>query len=127
MDNYAAETQMTASANGRSSTGNMFVVDGLDITSNITPGVLNLVPNPDTIQEAAVQVNTFNVEYGRSSSIVEVMTTRSGGDKYHFLASDYYCANWLTRRERSFSRGAIHERHSIPTTSQPRRVGLCRF
>ena len=97
-DNYAAETQVTASANGRSSTGNMFVVDGLDITSNITPGVLNLVPNPDTIQEATVQVNTFNVEYGRSSSIVEVMTTRSGSSKYHFLASDYYSANWLTAR-----------------------------
>jgi hypothetical protein len=97
-DNYAAETQVTASANGRSSTGNMFVVDGLDITSNITPGVLNLVPNPDTIQEATVQVNTFNVEYGRSSSIVEVMTTRSGSSKYHFLASEYYSANWLTAR-----------------------------
>ena len=97
-DNFAAETQVTASANGRSSVGNMFVVDGLDITSNITPGVLNLVPNPDTIQEATVQVNTFDVEYGRSSSLVEVMTTRSGGDKYHFLASDYYTANWLTAR-----------------------------
>jgi hypothetical protein len=97
-DNYAAETQVTASANGRSSTGNMFVVDGLDITSNITPGVLNLVPNPDTIQEATVQVNTFNVEYGRSSSIVEVMTTRAGTNKYHFLASDYYSANWLSAR-----------------------------
>jgi hypothetical protein len=55
----------------------MFVLDGLDITSNVTPGVLNLVPNPDTIQEATVQVNMFNVDYGRSSSIVQVMTTRS--------------------------------------------------
>ena len=89
-DNYAAETQVTASANGRSSVGNMYVVDGLDITSNITPGVLNLVPNPDTIQEATVQVNTFNVDYGRSSSIVEVMTTRSGSDHYHFMVSDYF-------------------------------------
>ena len=77
----------------------MYVVDGLDITtSNITPGVLNLVPDPDTIQEATVQVNTFDVEYGRSSSIVEVMTTRSGANRYHFLASQYYTANWLTAR-----------------------------
>lgn len=97
-DNYGSETQVTASANGRSSVGNMYVVDGLDITSNITPGVLNLVPNPDTIQEATVQVNTFDAEYGRSSSIVEVMTTRSGADKYHFVASNYYTADWLTAR-----------------------------
>ncbi|HSU18729.1 MAG TPA: carboxypeptidase-like regulatory domain-containing protein, partial [Acidobacteriaceae bacterium] len=97
-DNYAAETQVSASANGRSSVGNMYVVDGLDITSDITPGVLNLVPNPDTIQEATVQVNTFNSEYGRSSSIVDVMTTRSGSDKFHFMASEYYTANWLNAR-----------------------------
>lgn len=95
-DNYAAETQVTASANGRSSVGNMYVIDGLDITSNVTPGVLNLVPNPDTIQEASVQVNTFSAEYGRSSSIVEVMTTRSGSSKYHFLASDYFTNQYLT-------------------------------
>ena len=89
-DNYAAETEVHASANGRYTLGNMYVIDGLDITSDITPGVLNLVPNPDTIQEAAVQVNTYNVDYGRSSSMVEVMTTRSGTDHYHFLASDYF-------------------------------------
>lgn len=107
-DNYAAETQVTASANGRSSTGNMFVLDGLDITSNITPGVLNLVPNPDTIQEATVQVNTFNVEYGRSSSVVEVMTSRAGSDRYHFLASDYYSANWLSARTEFQPRETFH-------------------
>ncbi len=94
-DNYAAETGISASANGRSSVGNMFVVDGLDITSDITPGVLNLVPNPDTIQEATVQVNTYNVDYGRNSSIVEVMTTKSGTDHYHFLASDYFTNNMM--------------------------------
>ncbi len=97
-DNYAAETQVTASANGRSSVGNMFVLDGLDITSNITPGVLNLVPNPDTIKEASVQVNEFDVQYGRSSSIVQVMTSRSGTHQFHFVASEYYTANWLTAR-----------------------------
>ena len=38
----------------------MFIVDGLDVTSNIRPGVLNLVPNPDTVQEtSSIQVNTF--------------------------------------------------------------------
>lgn len=97
-DNYAAETEVQASANGRSNLGNVFVLDGLDITSDITPGVLNLVPNPDTIQEATVQVNTYNVDFGRNSSIVEVMTSRSGTNQYHFMASDYYTADWLHAR-----------------------------
>jgi len=97
-DNYAAETQVSASANGRGSVGNVYVLDGLDITSDITPGVLNLVPNPDTVQEASVQVNTYNVDYGRNSSIVQVMTTRAGTNKYHLMASDYYSADWLHAR-----------------------------
>jgi hypothetical protein len=97
IDNYAAETTVTASANGRGSVGNEYVLDGLDVSSN-AKYVVNIAPNPDTIQETTVQVNTFNAEYGRTSSIVEVMTTRSGADKYHFLASDYYTANWLQAR-----------------------------
>lgn len=89
-DNFATEQQVDASANGRSSNANMYVVDGLDVTSNIRPGVLNLTPNPDSIQEATTAVNTFSVEYGRGSSLVYTMTTRSGTDQFHGLASDYF-------------------------------------
>ena len=89
-DNFSTELSVEASANGRSSNGNMYVVDGLDVTSNIRPGVVNLIPNPDSIQEASVQVNTFGVEYGRASSIQMAMTTKSGADQFHGLASDYF-------------------------------------
>ncbi len=90
VDNFSTETQVDASANGRSSNGNMFIVDGLDVTSNIRPGVLNLVPDPDSVQEASIQVNTFTVDYGRASSIQMNMTTKSGTDQFHGLASDYF-------------------------------------
>lgn len=90
VDNFSTETQVDASANGRSSAGNLYIVDGLDVTSDIRPGVLNVTPNPDAIQEATVQTNTFTVDYGRASSIQMVMTTRSGSDQYHGNASDYY-------------------------------------
>lgn len=89
-DNFSTELSVNASANGRSSNGNMYVIDGLDVTSNIRPGVVNLTPNPDAIQEASVQVNTFSVEYGRASSIQMAMTTKSGSDQFHGLASDYF-------------------------------------
>ncbi|HEX4170556.1 MAG TPA: hypothetical protein VHZ55_34260 [Bryobacteraceae bacterium] len=68
-DNFNMETGVDASANGRSSNGNMYIVDGLDVTSNIRPGELNLVPNTDAIQETTIQVNTFDVDDGRASSI----------------------------------------------------------
>src|ERR1700732_229715 len=82
-DNYSTETQVDASANGRGSVGNMFIVDGMDVTSDIRPGVLNLTPNPDTIQETSIQTNTFSTEYGRASSLQMVMTTKSGGNVFH--------------------------------------------
>src|SRR5579875_889158 len=90
VDNYSTETQVDASANGQGGVANMYVVDGLDVTSSIRPGVLNLTPDPDSIQEATVETNTFNVDYGRSSSIVMIMTSRSGTDKFHGSVSDYF-------------------------------------
>lgn len=90
VDNFSTETQVDVSANGQGSVGNMYVVDGLDITSSIRPGVLNLTPDPDSIQEASIETNTFNVDYGRASSIEMLMTTKSGTDRFHGNASDYF-------------------------------------
>lgn len=95
VDNFGTELQVDASANGRGSVGNMFIVDGLDITSFIRPGVLNLTPNPDAVEETTIQTNTFTVEYGRASAIQMAMTTKSGTDTYHGMASDYYNSQQL--------------------------------
>jgi carboxypeptidase family protein len=89
-DNYSTETQVDTSANGQGSVGNMYIVDDLDVTSAIRAGVLNLTPNPDSIQETSVQVNTYTVDYGRASSVQMAMTTKSGGDRFHGSASDYF-------------------------------------
>lgn len=88
--NFSPQTTFDISANGRGPGANMFVVDGLDVTSNICNGCVNLTPNPDSIQEVSIQTNTFSVEYGRASSIVTMLTTKSGTDKYHGNASDYF-------------------------------------
>jgi hypothetical protein len=90
IDNFSTETQVDASANGMGAVGNMYVVDGLDISSAIRPGVLNMTPNPDSIQETSIQTNTFSVEYGRASSIQMLMTTKSGAEAFHGNASDYF-------------------------------------
>lgn len=113
-DNFSTEVSVDASANGRSANGNMFVIDGLDVTSNIRPGVLNLTPNPDSIQEASVQVNTFGVEYGRASSIQMAMTSKSGSDQFHGLASDYFnYQNFWARTEFSPSSYAPFHANNI--------------
>jgi hypothetical protein len=89
-DNYSTETQVDASANGRGSVNNLYIVDGLDVTSIIRPGVLNLTPNPDSTQEETTEVNNFSVDYARGASLVMRITTASGTGKYHGFASDYF-------------------------------------
>ena len=95
---FNPENGVDASANGRGANANLYVVDGLDVTSSISPGVVNLTPNADSIQEAAVQTNTYTVDYGRASSIQTVITSRSGTDTYHGFASDYYSYQGLNAK-----------------------------
>ena len=96
--NFNPENSVDASANGRGQNGNQYIVDGLDVTSSIRPGVVNLTPNADTVQEAAVQTNVYTVDYGRASSIQTVITTRSGSDAIHGFASEYYTYQGIAAR-----------------------------
>jgi hypothetical protein len=90
VDNYSTEEQVDASANGQGQNNNQYVVDGLDVTSGIRQGVLNLTPQPDAIQETSIQVNTFSSEYSRAAGLQTMFTTRSGTNAFHGSASDYF-------------------------------------
>ena len=88
--NFSTEEAVDVSANGQGTVANMWIIDGLDVTSSVRQGVLNLTPNPDVIQESNNQVNTYSSEYGRGSGLQNAMTTKSGADQFHGLASDYF-------------------------------------
>jgi outer membrane receptor protein involved in Fe transport len=89
-DNFSTEESVDASANGQGSNNNQYVIDGLDVTSGIRQGVLNLTPTPDSIQETSIQVNTFSVEHSRAAGLITAFTTRSGTDQFHGSAADYF-------------------------------------
>ena len=90
VDNFSTEEQVDASANGQGQNNNQYVVDGLDVTSGIRQGVLNLTPQPEAIQETSIQVNTFSSEFSRAAGLQTVFTTRSGTDRFHGSASDWF-------------------------------------
>ena len=90
VDNYSTEEQVDASANGQGQNNNQYVIDGLDVTSGIRQGVLNLTPQPESIQETSVQVNTFSVEHSRAGGLQTIFTTKSGTDQFHGSASDWF-------------------------------------
>ena len=103
-DNFNTEAANDVSANGRGANGNLYVIDGLDITSSVRPGVTNLTPNPDSIGEASIQTNTFNVDYGRASSIQTTVTTKAGTDHFHGFASDYFANQYLQSQRTHFAK-----------------------
>jgi hypothetical protein len=90
VDNFSTEEQVDASANGQGQNNNQYVVDGLDVTSGIRQGVLNLTPQPEAIQETSVQVNTFTSQYSRAAGLQTMFTTKAGTDQFHGVASDYF-------------------------------------
>lgn len=96
-NNFFTEN-LDLSANGRGSSGNIYILDGLDILIDVNPGVLALVPNADALSEMSVQTNTYAVDYGKTSSMQTVMTTKYGTTAYHGLASEYYQYQGLNAR-----------------------------
>lgn len=90
IDNYSTELQVDASANGQGQNNNQYVVDGLDVTSGIRQGVLNLTPQPEAVQETSIQVNTFSSEYSRAAGLQTMFTTKSGTDQFHGSAAIWF-------------------------------------
>jgi hypothetical protein len=85
-DNFGTQTPQI-SANGRSYTGNRVIVDGLDATSVVQNGNVVLSPNPDAVQEIALQPNSFDGENGLGSSLLVQITTKSGTNQFHGAAN----------------------------------------
>jgi hypothetical protein len=81
-DNFGTQTPQI-SANGRSYTGNVVFVDGMNVTSPVQNGNIILAPIPDAVQESSLQTNTFDAEDNLGSSVVIQVTTKSGTNQYH--------------------------------------------
>lgn len=97
-DNFQQENYLSFGANGRGENGNLAVLDGMSVNSDIRGGVINTTPNLDAVQEVAVQTNTYAVDYGSASSIQVTMTTKSGTNQYHGSGGLYYQFEKLNAR-----------------------------
>ncbi len=88
-DNFGTQTPQI-SANGRSYTGNVVYVDGMNVTSPIQNGNLILAPIPDAVQEVTMQANSWDAENALGSSVVVQVTTKSGTNQFHGTGSLFY-------------------------------------
>lgn len=89
------------SVNGGRVEYNAFDVDGSDVLNtgiNASKGKsmpLIVYPSLDAIQEVKVLTSNYGAQYGRSASGSVVVTTKSGGDKFHgnayeFLRNEFF-------------------------------------
>jgi len=88
----------------------------LNVTSNILQGTANLSPNPDSVQEVAIQTNTFSVENGRGSSVQVAITTKSGTNDYHGTGSYFFTNEQLRARTLFTNKYEPFSRHDMSAT-----------
>ncbi len=88
-DNFGTQTPQL-SANGRSYTGNLVMVDGLNVTSPVQNGNIILSPIPDAVQEVTLQANSWDAENSLGSSILIQTTTKSGTNQFHGTGSLFF-------------------------------------
>ncbi len=109
-NNFAVEQTPAANSNGHYFGGNLYVLDGISITSNITTGTANISPNADSLQEISLQTNTFDITYPGGSGLTTAVTTKGGANQFHGTGNFTYTDQNLRAHAR-FQPGAL------PTTS----------
>ena len=77
------------SVNGQDDTLNNWVVDGIDDNERII-GSIGVKPNVEGIQEITVQTNSYAPEAGRTAGGVINIVTRSGTNKFHGSAYEFF-------------------------------------
>jgi hypothetical protein len=77
------------SVNGQDDILNNFIVDGIDDNERII-GTIGVKPSVEGIQEITVQTNSYAPEAGRTAGGVINLVTKSGGNKFHGSAYEYF-------------------------------------
>jgi hypothetical protein len=86
----APEQLTTINGSTRAQIGSVnFQLDGGNNTAGLR-GTGNSAPNPEAIQEFRVITNSYAAEYGRYTAGIVDMVTKSGTNRFHGAAYEYY-------------------------------------
>jgi hypothetical protein len=95
-DIFSAEYGVSIQANGQRPESNSYLIDSASANGSPRGGVVNMDPNADSVQEVRVSVNNFSAEYGRNSSAVTNVVTKSGTNSVHGTLGYFHTDNRLT-------------------------------
>ncbi|PYU10947.1 MAG: hypothetical protein DMG29_16585, partial [Acidobacteria bacterium] len=90
---------------GQRGTVNNFVLNGVDANNFGNNNLGNVpLPNPDAVQEFRVSTSQYDASQGRGSGGNINVIQRSGGDKFHGSAFDFYRSDKLNANDFFFNR-----------------------
>lgn len=95
---FNAESGYQINAAGQRQEANEYQIDGTVVDSNSRDGVLNITPEPETVQEMKVTASVFSAEKGRQSGALLEIFTKSGTNKFHGMVSEFHTDNRLLAR-----------------------------
>jgi hypothetical protein len=95
-DIFSAEYGVNIQANGQRPESNSYLIDSASANGSPRGGVTNVNPNADSVQELRVSINNFSAEYGRNSSAVTNVVTKSGTNRVHGTMGYFHTNNRLT-------------------------------
>jgi hypothetical protein len=97
-DIFNAANAPSVTANGQRGSSNGFYLDDTSVNDNPDGGSAKLSPNVESIQEVRVSVNNYSAQYGRNSSVLTQIYTKSGTNQIHGSLFEYHTDNKLTAR-----------------------------
>ncbi len=97
-DVFNANNSPSVTANGQRGSSNGFYVDDTSVNDNPDQGGAKLSPNPDSVAELRVSLNNYSAMYGRNSSVLTQIVTKSGTNQIHGSLFEYHTDNKLTSR-----------------------------
>ena len=80
---FAANFQPNYVANGEGLKSNVFLIDDLPVSDDITQGAAMILPNSDMISQVSLQSQTYSVENGTGASLQTSFSTKSGTNQFH--------------------------------------------
>jgi Carboxypeptidase regulatory-like domain len=89
------------SVSGQREFANSIQVDGVESTTNRTQDV-TVTPSVDAVQEFKVVTSAYNAEFGNASGGVVAIQTKSGSNKFHGDAYEFFRPNFTAARPYGF-------------------------
>jgi hypothetical protein len=90
------------SVNGQDDILNNYIVDGIDDNERVI-GTIGVKPSVEGIQEISVQTNSYAPEAGRTAGGVVNLVTKSGTNKFHGTAYEFFRNDKLDGRDFFFT------------------------